>query len=164
MMQNAPMLRAARCFALALPLVLGCQASCRSASQGSPSPGPSPSATATVAKSPSTPRVRPQTKQDCDACGGLWDKHGIAETEGCICKTKDGGRACRDGADCEGQCLVGDDSKFEIAEPGPPPRGFYVGVCSKYETTFGCFRVLERGARGGGPKTQDEAAHHICVD
>src|SRR5689334_23287379 len=118
-----------RYLAFALPLVLGCQASCRSASQGSatssaatspgtvsppsaPSPGAPPRATApapTVASTPTPapgPKPRPQTKQACDACGGLWDKHGIAETEGCICKTKDGGKVCRDGAECEGQCLV----------------------------------------------------------
>jgi hypothetical protein len=173
----------ARCLALVLPLVLGCQASCRSASQGSqgsPAPAPPPSIAAVPSAggpkaAPSNPtqaappaptpvRTRPQTKQACDACGGLWDRHGIAETEGCICKTKDGGRACRDGAECEGQCLVGDDAKFEVAQPGPPARGFFVGRCSNYDTTFGCFRVIERGARAKGPQIEEEAAHHICVD
>src|SRR5262245_591656 len=121
-------------------LVLGCQASCRSASRGSPSasttapppappaalspPAPSPSPITPAPPAPPTPpepapsptapapRPRPQTKQACAACGGLWGRHGLSPTEGCICKTKDGGRACRDGAECEGQCLVGDDSKF----------------------------------------------------
>jgi hypothetical protein len=138
-----------------------------------PSPGAPPSPATpppvpTVASSPRPPapvaKPRPQTKQACDACGGLWDKHGIAETEGCICKTKDGGKACRDGAECEGQCLVGAESKFEVVQPGPPARGFYTGRCSNYETTFGCFRVLERGARAKGPLIEEEAAHHICVD
>jgi len=138
----------------------------------SPAAPPNPAAPVpTVASSPppSVPppppgKTRPQTKQACDACGGLWDRHGIAETEGCICKTKDGGKACRDGAECEGQCLVGADSKFEVAQKGPPARGFCTGKCSNYETTFGCFRVLERGARAKGPQIEEEAAHHICVD
>jgi hypothetical protein len=51
-----------------------------------------------------------------------------------------------------------------VAQPGPPARGFFVGRCSNYETTFGCFRVIERGARAKGPQPEEEAAHHICVD
>jgi hypothetical protein len=59
---------------------------------------------------------------------------------------------------------VGDDAKFEVVQPGPPARGYYVGKCSKYETTFGCMRVIEHGQRARGPAVEDEAAHHICID
>jgi len=108
-------------------------------------------------------RPRPQTKDACAACRGLWAVHGISEVESCICGTSDGGRSCRDGAECEGQCIA-DDGKFEIVERGPPPRGFYVGRCSEYDTTFGCYRIIPHGARGRGPLPSDDAAEHICVD
>ena len=169
--------------AAVLPVILAAQASCRSASQPSATasgpnslvttPGASTStATATATPIPTataTPtaraeKTRPQTRQACDACRGDWDRHGIAEVEGCICRTKDAGKTCRDGADCEGQCLVADDAHFEVAGAGPPPRGHYVGKCSEFETTFGCFRMLDRGARAKGPLPAEEAARHICVD
>ena len=59
---------------------------------------------------------------------------------------------------------MSDDAKFEIADKGPPARGFYVGKCSDYEMAFGCFRVIDHGARSKGAMTVEEAAHHICVD
>ena len=107
---------------------------------------------------------RPTSKAGCDACKGLWAKHGIADTESCICKTKDAGKACRDGAECEGTCLVADDAKFEVAVPGPPPRGFFTGRCSDYDATFGCHRSIANGTRAHGPVAEDEAAQRMCVD
>jgi len=90
--------------------------------------------------------------------------HGIAETASCICKTKDGGHLCRDGADCEGQCLVAEDAKFEVVNTGPPPRGYYVGRCSEFDTTFGCNRMIPRGARARGPLPSGDAIEDMCVD
>jgi hypothetical protein len=90
--------------------------------------------------------------------------HGIAETESCICKTKDGGRACRDGADCEGQCLVAEDAKFVVMSPGPPPRGYYVGRCSEFDTTFGCNRMIPHGVRAQGPLPSSDAVTNLCMD
>ena len=90
--------------------------------------------------------------------------HGIEQVEKCICKAKDGGKACRDGAECEGSCIVQDDAKFEVVEAGPPPRGYYVGRCSDYDTAFGCHRVIANGTRGKGPQSADDAAQRLCVD
>lgn len=129
-----------------------------------PPPSSPPPATASAGSRPPTPKPRPATKQACSACGGLWDRHGISEVESCVCKTKDGGRACRDGSDCEGQCLAGSDAAFEVLDRGPPPRGNYVGRCSDYDTTFGCIRVIPRGARARGAVPADLAAQDICVD
>src|SRR5688500_17465797 len=82
------------------------------------------------------PPPRPQTKKECDACGGLWAVHGILPTESCICRTRDAGERCVDGDQCVGQCLVKEDAEFQVMENAEPPRGFYVGTCSPYDTTF----------------------------
>src|SRR5262245_42620524 len=37
---------------------------------------------------------RPDSKEACDRCGGLWGVHGIAPKESCICRTKDGRQSC----------------------------------------------------------------------
>jgi hypothetical protein len=151
---------------LALALV-SCRSTCTTTAS-SPAPGqPAASAWPAASAGPSAaarPRVRPETKQACDACGGNWAKHGISETEGCICKTHDAGKICRDGTECEGQCLVAFDAKLEVAVPGPPPRGFYVGRCSEYETTFGCNKMIPSGIRPRGPQLAEDAAPEICID
>jgi hypothetical protein len=165
-----PVVSLAPFLCLVFAFVSGCQASCRSASQGAPGTSPSGVAAGSAAQpAPSAPaapipRTRPETKEACDACSGLWARHGIRDVETCICRTSDAGRACRDGADCEGQCLVAPDAAFEVADPGPPQKGFYVGRCSDYDTTFGCIRVIAKGAKKRGPKPAEEAARQICVD
>jgi hypothetical protein len=122
-----------------------------------PAAAPAPAAKA------QTVRERPQSKADCDAKGGVWGKRGLDNTEGCLWRMKDGGRACRDGADCEGECIA-DRKTFEVVEKGPPPRGYFKGHCSEYDVTFGCYRPIAKGARAKGPLTEDEAAEEICVD
>lgn len=146
--------------------LLACQSSTRVGTtdahpSGGPSatPPPPPPTAAAAAKPP-----RPTTKAGCDVCNGKWAQHGIAEGESCICKTKDGGKTCKDGADCEGSCIVADDAKFEVAVPGTPPKGFYVGRCADYDTTFGCYRLISKGVGANGPVAAEDAAHRICVD
>jgi hypothetical protein len=131
-----------------------------------PTGGPSVTPPAPPAPTPAaaTKPPRPTTKAGCDACRGLWERHGISETETCICKTKDAGKVCRDGAECEGNCLLAGDAKFEVVVPGPPPRGFYTGKCSDYDTTFGCHRSIPNGVRAHGPVIAEEASQHMCVD
>ena len=109
------------------------------------------------------PAARPTTKASCDACQGVWAKHGLAEAESCICKTKDAGKVCRDGAECEGQCIADDDG-FEVAEPGPPAKGFWKGKCSPYDTTFGCNRTIAQGTRAKGPQLAEDGAPTMCID
>jgi hypothetical protein len=109
------------------------------------------------------PRPRPSTKEGCDACQGVWARHGLAEAESCVCKTRDGGKVCRDGADCEGSCLADEDG-FEVVEAGPPAKGFWKGKCAELETTFGCNRTIAHGARAKGPQLAEDAAATMCVD
>lgn len=113
---------------------------------------------------PSAPPPRPTTKAACDACKGSWARHGLAETETCVCRTKDGGKVCRDGVECEGQCIAADDGGFEVKEPGPPPKGYWVGKCSEMDTTFGCHRTIPHGASKKPPQVAEDAADTMCID
>jgi hypothetical protein len=113
--------------------------------------------------SPTAGAARPTTKESCDACQGVWQRHGLADAPSCICKTKDGGKICRDGNECEGQCIAGDDG-FEVVEQGPPAKGFWKGKCTDYDTTFGCNRTIAHGARAKGPQLAEDGAPTMCVD
>jgi hypothetical protein len=108
-------------------------------------------------------RQRPATKEACAACQGKWGRHGLADAESCLCRTKDGGRPCLDGAECQGQC-VARDGDFVVVQKGPPPRGHYKGKCSEFDTTFGCHRFVPAGARKRGPLPAEEAADQLCYD
>src|SRR5438046_10488955 len=54
-------------------------------------------------------RTPAETKEACDACGGIWDIHGIEPVEPCIRPTKDAGKSCTDGPQCERLGLHRDD-------------------------------------------------------
>jgi hypothetical protein len=116
-----------------------------------------------AAAKPAAPAERPETKAACDAAGGVWDRRGLENREGCLLRTKDSGRPCRDGTECEGDCLA-DENGFEVVDKGPPPKGFWRGRCSEHDTTFGCYRAIPDGARKRGPLPEDDAADAICVD
>jgi hypothetical protein len=118
-----------------------------------------------VGRSPNDRTPSPDNRTACDRCGGLWGVHGIASVESCICRTKDGGRRCTSGSDCEGACIVADDASFEVVQQGDPPLGMFVGTCADYVTTFGCYRVApprDDGSQALLP--EDQAAQDICVD
>jgi hypothetical protein len=153
-------------FAVPLAGMFACQSTTRVATDGSSAPPPpaAPAATPAAALPAPAPKTRPTDKAGCDACKGLWARHGIAEAESCICKTKDGGKACRDGDECEGACIVSDDAKFEVVKPGNPPRGHFVGRCADYDTTFGCYRLIPKERRTKGELPEEEAAPRLCVD
>ncbi len=106
---------------------------------------------------------RPRTKEACVSCQGRWGIHGLAEVETCICKTRDSGRSCRDGADCEGQCLA-EAGGFVVVEKGPPAKGYFRGHCSEFDTTFGCNHMIPEGVSKKGPQLAEEAAEQICID
>lgn len=116
-------------------------------------------------------RVRsepPKTREACAACRGEWGVHGLAKIESCICRTTDAGKRCRDGNECEGKCLVNDQSpEFEVTVAGTganPPRGFFVGRCSELVTVFGCNRYLEAGTLTRPPVPRDDLPVMLCVD
>lgn len=113
---------------------------------------------------PTPPVSRPTTEEGCKACNGLWGVHGISPTPSCNCRTTDGGRRCRDGAECQGLCLVAEEPEREVVEAGPPARGHFVGRCSETVAVFGCTRSLERGAASRGPVALAEPPAQLCAD
>lgn len=90
--------------------------------------------------------------------------HGIAQTESCNCRTSDGGKRCRDGAECQGLCVAAEQPEREIVEAGPPARGYFVGTCSETVAIFGCYRAIERGATSKGPISLAEPPAALCAD
>src|SRR5688500_13724755 len=89
---------------------------------------------------------RPTTEEGCRACNGLGAVHGLATTPACNCRTRDAGKQCRDGSECEGMCVAAEQPERVVVSAGPPPQGYYMGRCSSLVTVFGCNRLIDRGA------------------
>ena len=105
------------------------------------------------------------TADQCRACRGDWAVHGLAPEPSCDCRTADAGKRCTDGADCEGSCVAAsEDPERQVVEPGPQPRGFFVGKCSEFVTVWGCHRIIQRGARARGPQPLADSPTMLCVD
>jgi hypothetical protein len=150
------------CSSIRVAILIGVTAAAGCGSDpGSAAVPPGPSSSLGSKGDPPPP---PQTKEACDACGGLWAVHGLLPTESCICPTKDAGNRCVDGRQCVGQCLVKQRTDFEVMEHTVPPRGFYVGTCSPYDTTFGCHLVIPSGVDEHLPLPANEAALTLCID
>jgi hypothetical protein len=109
------------------------------------------------------PANEPTTEAGCHACKGEWALHGLSLEPSCLCPTSDAGKRCRDGVECQGQCL-GDSDDRQVTDPGPPARGFFVGECSPYRAVFGCHRPIAAGALKAGPVPLDEPLAEICGD
>ncbi len=134
----------------------GCQAS----AGASASTTTSAQTAAAGARAPE-PR-RASTPDECRACDGVWGKHGLLQEDRCLCRTRDAGKRCRDGLECEGDCLG--DGTTETVEPGPPPKGYFLGRCSELVTTFGCRAFILDGAAKDGPVRLDEPQPQLCID
>jgi hypothetical protein len=124
-------------------------------------PAPPPPAASAPAASRAKPP--PQAEKDCKACNGDWGIHGLAQTPSCNCRTRDGGKRCRDGTECQGLCIGADAPERQVVEKGPPARGFFVGRCSKFETVYGCYRPIDDGA-SARPVDLTELPNMICAD
>jgi hypothetical protein len=103
----------------------------------------------------------PTTEEGCRACNGVFGPQGVDPNPRCVCRTKDAGKKCRGKADCEGDC-IGDLGDKEVTEPGPPPKGYWIGRCAEMRTTFGCHVFLP--GRATAPVPLDDQPHQMCVD
>ena len=149
---------------LSLFLLAGCCAHGTPPLAEAPSASASPSPSATPAPVHSTsPRTEPTTAEACRACLGDWAVHGVIQEPSCLCPTGDVDKRCRDGGECEGQCLA-DDGEREVVQAGPPARGYFVGKCSRFRTSFGCHRMIARGAFKAGPANLDDPPAEVCAD
>jgi hypothetical protein len=130
---------------------------------------------APVSQPASLPMTPPRNAEECKACNGIWGVNGISQVahaadgamslvESCNCRTHDGGKRCRDGADCEGMCVAADAPEREIVDKGPPARGFFVGRCSDMVAQFGCILLIGRGVTARGPQPLDVPPARVCVD
>lgn len=109
------------------------------------------------------PHKTPQNEAECRDCRGEWGVHGMAEVASCLCRTRDAGKSCKDGLDCEGECEVV-EGKVEVTDRGPPPRGFFVGHCTEFDHVFGCRKLLMDGTVARGPAALDEPLPETCID
>jgi hypothetical protein len=109
------------------------------------------------------PHKTPQNETECRQCNGRWGIHGLREEPSCLCRTRDAGKTCKDGLECEGECVVV-EGKVEVTEAGPPPRGYFVGACTEFDHIFGCHKLLMDGTAAKGPSGLDEALPEMCID
>lgn len=72
----------------------------------------------------------------CTALGGEWTRLGLAPDPQCVLQTSDAGRACSDGAQCEGLCL---------APEGSVDGTRVEGTCSTTTNPFGCQQRVHEG-------------------
>lgn len=132
-----------------------------------PAPNPAPprttSSAAPVVRAPTTPPSPARTPEACRACNGEWGQHGLSQEPSCLCRTRDHGRACLDGSECEGDCLFAGDPP-RVIETGPPRRGYHVGRCSEFVTSFGCHPLLIDGTKQQPPTDLSEEVPTLCID
>jgi len=150
---------------LSLFLLTGCCAHGTPPLPETPSASASASASAPSASAVTSPPAytEPTTAEACRACHGEWAVHGIIQEPSCLCPTGDVDKRCRDGGECEGQCLA-DGGEREVVAAGPPARGYFVGKCSRFRTSFGCHRMIARGALKAGPTNIEEPPTEVCAD
>ena len=103
----------------------------------------------TTARALVTNPARDAARSACRACRGDWGPQGMMQLEGCNCRTKDAGRTCRDGRDCEAACLLERTDR----------HGRPVGRCSEFQTMWSCQTIIPvDAARQGFPLDR------ICTD
>ena len=77
---------------------------------------------------------------ECRAAGGEWARFGVRDhlcgIYTCAERTKDGGKACRNRAECEHLC---------VTEAAPKLGAEVTGRCTAVKTNFGCFTHVDGG-------------------
>ncbi len=94
-------------------------------------------------------QVATQEERDrCEAAGGEISRGGMLGWEGCVQAYADAGKACTDGSDCLGRCML--DEASGGAGMGDPATG----TCQATDSPFGCFTTV----------TDGRADPALCVD
>ncbi len=84
----------------------------------------------------------------CASQGGKMLPQGRMQSVRCVLSYSDAGKRCTDGADCQGDCRIGDVAT-------PPDAGVNaVGRCTADSNRFGCYTTVTGG----------KAEATICVD
>lgn len=151
--------------AVVFVLAVGCRSTRPQHASDAPTSLAAPASAAASTSPTASPRASlkpsPSTPEECRACGGLWGRHGLAQKEGCLCRTKDAGKVCRSKTDCESQCVAKDEPDTEVVDSGPPAKGYFLGKCHPYTSYFGCGILLRQAVN---PEALDVAPPRICVD
>lgn len=90
----------------------------------------------------------------CGQCDGTWGRFGVNKVAACNCKTKDAGKECLDGEDCEGYCMF---TRYDTS-------GREHGVCSETQKLTGCHNIIYKGASKETPVVPPVRKRPTCVD
>lgn len=109
-------------------------------------------AVAACAPSPAPPAdtpavIRSLSPSECEARGGAMTPVGRMQTVQCVIRYADAGKACTDGAQCQGDCRT---EPTVTAREGQSVRG----VCQATSNRFGCFTTIRDG----------KAEATLCID
>jgi hypothetical protein len=97
----------------------------------------------------------------CRACRGTFGPQGIAQVEGCVCRTRDAGKSCHDADECEGDCIA---EAPEVITRSPVPLGRPIGTCSENVGDLGCVALVPHGASSEPPRPLPLPLHRVCRD
>jgi hypothetical protein len=90
----------------------------------------------------------------CQRCNGTWGKFGVNNKERCDCKTKDAGKKCLDGDECQGECLF---DTYDL-------KGREIGHCSDNERVRGCVNIVAKGQSKIPPTNPPPRKLPTCLD
>lgn len=90
----------------------------------------------------------------CQSCQGTWGRFGVNKVAGCNCKTKDSGKECVDGEECEGYCMF---VRYDTS-------GREHGLCSETTKLTGCHNLIYKGASKEEPVVPPPRKRPTCVD
>jgi hypothetical protein len=85
-------------------------------------------------------------KEKCVNAGGTWHSFWITG-DNCNFLTKDNGTQCRDGSECEGECIRDETVQWNESTN-------ITGRCSAWRVVYGCHRLVENGT----------ASHYFCYE
>ncbi len=92
------------------------------------------------------PAVR---KEECLRSGGEWGRFGVQDhlnaVYSCVPRTQDGGKPCRNHADCEYLCISKKEARIGTE---------MTGECAALKTSFGCNTHVDSG----------QVVGRVCVD
>ena len=93
---------------------------------------------AEIAAPASAPAADEPSPAECAAQGGTIKLVGLMQTPACVIPSRDAGKVCTDGDDCEGDCWASPDTR-------PGRDGKARGYCQPDNMPFGCHAAVEDG-------------------
>lgn len=111
--------------------------------------------------SPGSAKWMAYEKARCAQCNGDFGPHGIAGIPSCLCRTRDGGKACNVPEACESKCEIRYEDGLAHRGTRCPPKSrcpLPQGFCSEFVHPFGCQSWIDRDATGA------RIARTICRD